>query len=152
MFSLVLAVCIPLALHLRSTAREADRQREVVFDRVRQTRSVVHYLEARRAALATLRRDVQSYMTDVEARPIVAWTTALAELSRCRPAGLEAARLSGSGPRFRAQVTCASPQLVGLYAQSLRESPYVDWVSGDAQAGGAPATDRFQLVGRLVGE
>ncbi|MCC2672900.1 MAG: hypothetical protein K0Q72_5372 [Armatimonadetes bacterium] len=146
---LALTVSVPVALHFRKEARQLDHARTESMSRTRQLRSTLDRSEARHVALTQFRREVSRYVSEVEAKPMVPWTTVVGELSRRRPAGVWTTRLSGSGPHFRAQVAAERPELVTQFTQSLRESPYVDFAA--LPAGVAPAT-QSQVVGRLRGE
>lgn len=148
-----LAICLPVALHYRGQAGSRDRERLAAHGRCRQLTSTLEHAEGRKIALTQLRRGVERYVADVEARPIVPWTSAVRELSERRPNGLWTVRLSGNGARFRAQVAAARADLPAAYINSLRQSSQVDYaglpVDGTvATASAAP----FQVVGRLVGE
>lgn len=148
-----LAVCVPVALHYRGQASFRDREIAAAQARCRQLLSTLEHAEGRKIALTQLRRGVERYVADVEARPIVPWTSAVRELSERRPNGLWTVRLSGNGPLFRAQVAAARADLPIAYINSLRQSSRVDYaglpVEGTvATASAAP----FQVVGRLVGE
>jgi hypothetical protein len=147
--TLALAVCAPVAFHFRSEARQLDRARMNSLQRTRMHRVTLERNQSRREALTQFRREVNRYVAEVEARPMVAWTTVVGELSRRRPNGLWTTRLSGNGPHFRAYVAAERPDLVSLYTQSLRQSPYVDFAA--LPAGAAPST-QAQVVGRLRGE
>jgi hypothetical protein len=144
--AVTVGVSVPLALHFHGQSEALDRERQESLARTRAYLALERRLEARRGALTELRRAADRYVADVEARPIVAWTTALTELSHRRPAGVWTTRISGDGPRFRADVRAARPELFSEYAHSLRESAYVDFAAGD----GAGATGR--VTGRLMGE
>ena len=146
---LALSVTVPVALHYRKEVQRLDRSRADSMSRTRQLRFTLDRSEARHAALTQFRREVSRYVSEVEARPMVPWTTVVGELSRRRPAGVWTTRLSGNGPHFRAQVAAERPELVTQFTQSLRESPYVDFAA--LPAGVAPAT-QSQVVGRLRGE
>lgn len=147
--TLALAVSAPVALHLRKEMRTLDAARMSSIQRTRMHRLTLDRNESRREALTQFRREVNRYVTEVEARPAVAWTTVVGELSRRRPNGLWTTRLSGNGPHFRAQVAAERPDLVTVYTQSLRESPYVDFATLPA---GVAASTQSQVVGRLRGE
>lgn len=147
--TLALAVSAPVALHLRKEMRGLDNARMASIQRTRLLRITYERNQSRREALTQFRREVNRYVTEVEARPTVAWTTAVGELSRNRPNGLWTTRLSGNGPHFRAQIAAERPELVTLYTQSLRQSPYVDFATLPA---GVTATTQTQVVGRLRGE
>lgn len=147
--TLALGVSAPVALHLRKEMRSLDEARMASIQRTRMHRLTLDRSESRREALTQFRREVNRYVTEVESRPAVAWTTVVGELSRRRPSGLWTTRLSGNGPHFRAQVSAERPDLVTLYTQSLRESPYVDFATLPA---GVSASTQTQVVGRLRGE
>jgi hypothetical protein len=149
LLALTVAVCVPVGYYFHSNARAMDRQVEETQGRVRMLRTTLEYVENRKTDLARLRREVNRYVADVETRPMVPWSTVVAELSRRRPDGLWTTRIWGSGPQFRAQVAAMSPDLVGQYARQLRESPYVEFAA--LPAGDAPATGA-QVVGRMMGE
>lgn len=146
---LTVAVCMPVALHFREQAKQFDRQREEALDRSRRVKATLEHVESRRVAHTQLRRAVDRYVAEVQSRPIVPWATVVGELSRRRPGGVWAVRLSGDGPRFRAEVATPQANLVETYAQSLRESPYVDFAT--LPVGAAPGQAR-QVVGRMTGE
>lgn len=150
LLAVTLTVCVPVAMRLRGEVRELDAERDRALRHSRSLRTAIQHLETRRVTLNRLRKVVDRYVTDVQAKPIVPWTTAVGELSRRRPAGVWTTRLAGDGPRFRAYVSAAQPELVSTYTQSLRQSSYVDFASGDTAA--APAAGSAQVVGRLMGE
>lgn len=149
LLGLTVAVCMPVAMHFREQAKQFDRQREEALDRSRLVKATLEHVESRRIAHTQIRRAVDRYVAEVQARPIVPWSTVVGELSRRRPGGVWAMRLSGDGPRFRAEVATPQPALVESYAQSLRESPYVDFAT--LPVGAAPGQTR-QVVGRMTGE
>lgn len=149
LLALVVAGCLPLAWHLHGEARAVDQERTDSLNRVRGLNVTLKYVQARRTALGRLRRAVDRYVADVEARPVVPWTTVVTELSAQRPAGLWATRLSGEGPRFSAEVAAERPELVTLYAERLRQSRYVEFA---ALPPGAPPRSRGRVVGRMMGE
>ncbi len=150
LLALVAGVCIPTALHYRQEANRMDQQRAELTSRCRQLGTTLRFVESRRAALSQFRRSVDRYVADVESRPIVPWVTTIGEMSRRRPYGVSARRMSGDGPRIRIDVAAASPDLVQAYAQSLRESPYLDFAA--LPAGAAPSAAGGQIIGRLAGE
>jgi hypothetical protein len=149
LFALSVAVCLPLALHFRAQSCAWEERTDESTVRTTALRSAIAHLDSRRAAMVQFRHELTKYVAEVEAKPIVPWTTEVAEMSRHRPRGLWTVRLSGSGPHFRARVAAERADLVTQYAQSLRQSPYMDFAA--LPAGAAPAT-HSQLVGRLVGE
>ncbi len=149
MLILTVAVCVPVALSFREQAKAYDRQREDALDRSRQIKATLEFVESRRTAHTQLRRAADRYVAEVQARPIVPWATVVGEMSRRRPGGLWAVRMSGDGPRFRVEVSAQQPQLVSTYAQSLRESPYVDFA---ALPTGVQPTQARQVVGRMTGD
>lgn len=149
MIVLGLSISVPVALHFRQEVRRLDQARVASMSRTRQLRMTLERGQARNAALTQFRREVNRYVADVEARPMIPWTTLVGELSRRRPKGVWTTRISGNGPHFRAQVAAERPELVTLYTQSLRQSPYVDFAA--LPAGTAPAA-QAQVVGRLRGE
>ena len=149
MLSLTLAVCFPSALYLRHQAHAVDQQQQQSLARTRLVKSELAHLETRRAAQTQLRRELTRYVAEVEAKPMVPWSTAVGEISRRRPHGVWTTRISGNGPHFRAQVAAERPDLVTVYTQSLRQSPYLDFAA--LPAGAVPST-RAQIVGRLTGE
>lgn len=144
-----LSLSIPVALHFRQEIRTLDQTRQTSMSRTRQLRIALERGQTRNAALTQFRREVNRYVADVESRPRIPWTTFVGELSRRRPKGVWTTRISGNGPHFRAQIAAERPELVTLYTQSLRESPYVDFAA--LPAGTAPAA-QAQVVGRLRGE
>jgi hypothetical protein len=141
-------VGVQAALHFRGEAAQLDRHRLQSLARARVLRANLKHLEARRVAVAQLRRDVDRYTSEVASRPLVPWTTVVGELSRRRPRGLWTTEISGDGPRFRVQVTAARPDLAQSYTLALRESPYVDY------AGLPPGqvSARTQVTGRWTGD
>jgi len=147
--ALALSASIPVALHFRQEVRSLDQARMTSMSRTRQLRMTLERGQSRNAALTQFRREVNRYVAEVEARPMIPWTTFVGELSRRRPKGVWTTRISGNGPHFRAQVAAERPELVTLYTQSLRQSPYVDFAA--LPAGTAPAA-QAQVVGRLRGE
>jgi hypothetical protein len=144
-----MAICLPVSFHFHARSTELEKELDAARARARSIRVTLDHVESRRVDLSRLRREVNRYVAEVEARPIVAWTTVVGELSRRRPDGLWTSRVSGSGPRFRAQVSAATPELAGIYARQLRESPYVDFAALPAGEGPSVST---QVVGRLMGE
>lgn len=149
MIALALSMSIPAALHFRQEVRRLDQARMASMSRTRQLRMTLERGQSRNTALTQFRREVNRYVADVEARPLVPWTTLVGELSRRRPKGVWTTRISGNGPHFRAQIAAERPELVTLYTQSLRQSPYVDFAA--LPAGTAPAA-QAQVVGRMRGE
>lgn len=145
----VLAVCIPWGVSLHREVRSLDAQLQESGQRSRQLRSTLNFVEGRRVTLNQFRREVDRYMAEVEARPVVPWTTVIGELSRLRPKGLWTTRLTGEGPRFTAHVAAERSDLVDRYTQTLRQSPYVDFAALPAGETASPST---QVVGRLRGE
>jgi hypothetical protein len=163
MFVVAMGMCVPTAARLHQEARALEHQRVEMADRCQQVRLLLYRVQAKQAAVRELHRAVDRYVADVEAKPIVPWSTAVGELSRRRPNGLRTLRITGNGPRFQAYVSAARPELISLYTESLQESPYVQDVSGPfsrpeepgAQPGSGPAgTDATQMtvVGQLMGE
>jgi hypothetical protein len=146
---LTVVICLPISFNMHARSRALERELEMARFRARAIRITLERNETRRTDLARLRREVNRYVADVEARPIVAWTTVVGEISRRRPAGLWTTRLSGSGPRFRAEISAATPGLSELYARELRDSPYVDFAS--LPPGEGPSTSTT-VAGRLMGE
>lgn len=147
--ALVVAASVPIGYHFHTQARAADHELQESIGRFRALQATLERVEGRKTDLARLRREVNRYVADVETRPIVPWSTVVAELSRRRPDGLWTTRISGNGPQFRATVSAMVPDLVNQYARQLRESPYVEFAAlpvGDAPGAGA------QVVGRLMGE
>ena len=149
LLSLTLSICFPAALYLRKEARAVEVQQQTSLQRSRAMKAELAHLDLRRAAQAQLRRELIHYVADVEGKPMVPWSTAVGELSRRRPHGVWTTRISGNGPHFRAQVSAERPELVGVYTQSLRQSPYLDFAA--LPAGTVPST-HTQVVGRLTGE
>ena len=149
LFAAAVAICLPLALHFRQESHDWEARAQESTERTVSVRASILHLENRRVALSQFRRELTRYVKEAENKPIVPWTTAVSEISRHRPRGLWTVRLSGNGPHFRAQVAAERADLVTEYAQSLRQSPYMDFAA--LPAGAAPAS-RSQLVGRLVGE
>jgi hypothetical protein len=147
--TVALAACAPFAIHLRKEVRKLDSARIESMQRTRMHRLSVQRNESRREALTQFRREVNRYVAEVEARPMIPWTTVVGELSRRRPQGLWTTRLSGNGQHFRAQVATHRTELVPVYTQSLRESPYFEFAT--LPAGMVPA-NRTQVVGRVRGE
>lgn len=147
--ALTVAVCVPLSFRLHTRARDLDRQIQASHARMAQMRATLEHVENRRDDLARLRREVNRYAADVEARPIIPWGTVIGELSVRRPGGLRTTRLSGNGAQFRAQLAAAVPELIPAYARALRESPYVDFA---AMPTGEMPGHSGQVVGRLMGE
>lgn len=147
--ALTIAVCLPLSFRLHSRARDLDRQIQESHARMAQIRATLEHVEGRRDDLARLRREVNRYAADVEARPIIPWSTVVSELALRRPGGLRTTRLSGNGSQFRAQLSAAVPELIPAYARLLRESPYVDFAA--LPTGDTPGHSG-QVVGRLMGE
>lgn len=146
---LVVAACVPIGYYFHSQARTADHQIQESIGRFRALQTTLERVEARKADLSRLRREVNRYVAEVETRPIVPWSTVVAELSRRRPEGLWTTRISGNGPQFRAKVSAMAPELVNDYARQLRESPYVEFAA--LPVGDAPGASA-QVVGRLMGE
>ena len=147
--ALAVGLCLPMAWHFRQETQRLDRERLEGHARVRQLDTTLKRLKTRRAALARLRRAVERYTAEVEARPMVPWSAVMTELSVQRPNGLWTTRLAGDGPRFTIDVVAERPDLVTLYAERLRQSQFVDFAA--LPAGAAPAT-RSRLVGRVAGE
>lgn len=147
--TVALAVSLCMALHLRAETRLVDSARAEALQRCGDLRQMLRHLELSRQALARLRRAANHYTAEVEARPIVPWTTVFNEVSRLRPRGVWAMRLTGDGPRFKVVVRAQRPDLVTAYAQQLRESPYVEFTALPA---GSPAVGTGEVVGRLMGE
>lgn len=145
--TLTLAVGIPVALRFHQEGETLDRETAMSLGRTKMLMATERRVQARRLALTELRHAADRYVADVEARPVVAWTTALGELSRRRPPGVWATRLSGDGPRFSALVRTEHPDLVAAYTQYLRESPYVDFAAADRASSGT-----VRVAGRLLGE
>jgi hypothetical protein len=143
------AVCVPVSFRLHTRARDLDREVQEAHGRMAQLRATLEHVEGRRDELARLRREVNRYVADVEARPIIPWSTVVTELSQRRPGGLRTTRISGNGPQFRAQLTAAVPELIPAYARALRESPFVDFAT--LPTGETPGHSG-QVVGRLMGE
>jgi hypothetical protein len=148
MLTLVVAVSLPVALRFRHQAAALERERAQLSERCQVLAEALGEDELRRELLTRVRREANRCVSEVEARPIVPWTTIVSELSRRRPRGLRTLRISGDGPRFRAHVLADSPELATQYAQRLMQSPYVDFA---ALPGGA-AGRRTQILGRLTGE
>jgi hypothetical protein len=146
LLAVTLGVCIPTAVRLRSEAGRLDRQRADTRERCGQIRAAIHHLEERRAAQADIRRAVNRLISEVEVRPVVPWSTALAELSRTRPRGTWILRLEANGPRFRALLGAQHEELVGRYATQLAASPHVEY------AVRPPESAVPQVVGRWKGE
>jgi hypothetical protein len=150
------AVCVPVAWSLHGQAQGLDRQRAQSSGRFRQFQATIEHLEGRKAEMARMRREVNRYVADVESRPIVPWTTGIAELSRRRPEGVWTVSLSGNGSSFRAQVAADRPDLLASYTQQLRDSPYVEYVSAPPAPAGTPAAPQTrvaaQISGRWMGE
>ncbi len=142
-------VSVQAALHFHRQVVQLDQERQAALSRMQTMRTTLKQLETHRLALAQLRRDVDRYMSDVTARPIVAWSTEMAELSRRRPKGVWTTEISGDGPRFRMQVTAATPALAQSYAQSLRESPYIDFAVLPV---GESTSAHTQVSGRWTGD
>jgi hypothetical protein len=149
MLTLVVAVSLPIALRQRQEAAALQRDRERVADRCRMIRAALRDVERQEFALGRIRRESNRWVSEIEARPIVPWTTAIGELSRRRPRGVRAVRLSGNGPRFRAQIVADAPETAQAYAHRLMESPYVDFAGLPGAAG---SSTRTQVVGRLMGD
>lgn len=149
LLSVTLAICFPTALYLRKEAHAVEVQQQASLQRTRLMKAELAHLDLRRAAQAQLRRELTHYVADVEGKPMVPWSTAVGEISRRRPHGVWTTRISGNGPHFRAQVAAERPELVGVYTQSLRQSPYLDFAA--LPAGTVPST-HTQVVGRLTGE
>ncbi len=147
---LVLGTATHVGWHYRQQANAADRTRTEITAQCRKLNATIRFVENRRQAQSQFRRTVARYVAEVESRPIIPWTTAVNELTRRRPHGVWATRMSGDGPRFRVQVTSAAPGQVGFYAQALRESPYTDYAT--LPPGTSPAMSSGQVVGRLMGE
>lgn len=147
--AVLVAVSLPVGLRLHNESKDLERQRMQLLDQNRALLATLGHLEARRDATMELRRVVDRYVADVQSRPMVAWTTAVGELSRSRPNGVWATRMSGNGPRFRLQVKAARPDLLAAYTRRLRESAYVEFAALPAEAG---TSSSGQVVGRLVGE
>jgi hypothetical protein len=152
MLALTLAVCVPTAWQLRLQTDAADRERLEIQGRFRGERTALEHLDATRVAGMRLRRAADRYAADVQARPIVPWTTVVGELSRRRPAGLKAVRLGGDGARFRVQFPAEQAPLAMSYAQNMRQSPYVEFVDDHLAQQGADSAGQVQVVGRLMGE
>jgi len=149
LLSISVGASVPLALHYREQTRRLDAERMEVASRCRMMRGTTEHLEASRASVMQLRRAADRYIAEAEARPIVPWTTAVAELSRRRPEGVWTTRLSGNGPRFRAEFATRRPELAQQYTRNLRQSPYVEFAELPA---GEMSGPRAQVVGRLMGE
>lgn len=149
-------VCVPVAWNLHGQVQTLDRQREQSATRYRQFQTISEHLESRKSEMARMRREVNRYVADVESRPIVPWTTGISELSRRRPDGVWTVSISGSGSTFRAQVAADRPELLASYAQQLRDSPYVEYVSAPpapaANPAAAPTRVAAQITGRWMGE
>ena len=146
---LTVAVCMPVALRFRDETRRLDRTREDALDDVRRLRATLHHLEARRAARTQLRRAVDRYVADIEARPFVPWATGVREIADRRPAGAWLVQIAGDGPRFRATLAAHDLTLAGAFADSLRGSAYVDFATPPVN-GDDPRTR--VVSGRLAGE
>jgi hypothetical protein len=147
--TLSLTGCLLGAMHLRSQTRAVDAERALVLRRTVALRQTLRHAQARRLAVSQLRRAVNRYSADVGARPIVPWTTVMGELSRQRPQGLWTVRITGEGPRFKAQVAAGDSGLIRTYAQRLRVSPYFEYAAIPAGGSGGSAP---LVEGRLTGE
>jgi hypothetical protein len=147
--ALILAASLPGATMLRRQAADLDRQRAEAHQRASAVRGTLRHLEERRADLLSFRRSVDRYVSQVEARPMVPWTTTISELSRSQPEGVWTTRLRGDGPRFRATVAAERPELISQYVRQVSDSNYVDLVSQPAGGEGGPEAE---LVGRMRGE
>ena len=145
---LSLAVAMPVAMQYRQETTNLDKKREAVAVRCRQMRSTAEMLEAKRLSNAQLRRAADRYVAEAENRPMVPWTAAVSELSQRRPAGVWTTRISGNGPRFSTEIRALRPELAAAYAQSLKQSSYVEFAE-QVPAGPGGQT---QVTGRLAGE
>lgn len=152
LLALTLGVSIPTAVRFRADAGRLDRQRTASVERAGEAQAALQALQARRAAFARLQRVSGRYASDIQARPIVSWATAVTELSRLRPQGVWTTRIHGDGPRFEAEVSAARPGLVTTYVQSLRQSSYVEFAALPPDAGTAVQAPVVKVVGRLRGE
>ncbi|MBM3457175.1 MAG: hypothetical protein FJX77_01375 [Armatimonadetes bacterium] len=147
--TLALIVSLTTAIHLREQTRRVDHERLERMRRCTNLRQTVKRLELSRQMLARVRRAANQYVVEVEARPVVPWTTVMNEFSRRRPRGLWTVRITGEGPRFKALVSAQRPDLISSYAQQLRESPYIEFAALPSGTGGQGTA---QVVGRLMGE
>lgn len=144
-----LAVALPIAAGMRRQVRLYDAAREESLRAIRIRRATLEHVESRRASYSRLRRAVDRYTAEVEARPIVPWASVVRELADRRPPGLWLQRVNGDGPRFRVQARMVDPVLGSTYAQNLRASSFVEFVSGPAPSG---QPGEMLVSGRFVGE
>jgi hypothetical protein len=149
LFFVAVGISLPVAAHFHLQAAGCDRERERSLAVTRSVDATIEHLEGRQADMALLRREANRYVAEVEARPIVPWTTLMTEVSTRRPAGVWLRRLSGSGPHFRAQVAALRPELPGAFALQLRESPYLEFAG--LPADGLPGSST-RVVGKALGE
>ena len=150
-FTVALAITLPFALSYRRQATELDRLRMADLSQLRQKQRLADRLETRRRTLSRFRSTVNHYVADATSRPIVPWTTAVAEVSRARPGGLWTVLIAGEGPRFKAVVKSRRSDLIATYTQRLARSPYIEYASA-ADAGPPAAGAPIQLFGRFSGE
>ena len=122
--------------------------------RYRGLAAAARFSEERRRAMARFRLEVDRYVQDVQSRPIVPWTTVVTEISQRRPQGVWITRVSGNGPRFRAQLAAQNPALIGDYLTRLQDSPCVDFAGrpGATMATTPGSTGSTQILGRVTGE
>lgn len=146
-FVVCLGICFSFALHLRSRSRLVDAQKLESARRSHRILQTVRHAEQSRVAAIGLRKAIGRYVASIESRPSVPWATVVTELSRLRPSGAWAERLSGNGPRFKVTLRTAAPDLAPVYVEQLRESPYIEFVS----LAGGDARSR-QVTGRTMGE
>jgi len=149
LLAVTLGVAAPIAHRYHQEAMALEREAGESVARYRMLQRTLEHVQQQRGRLTQLRRAVDRYVSDVEARPIVPWTTVMGELSRRRPRGLWTTRISGEGPRFTTQVTAERPELVQQYAEQLRESPYMEFA---ALPTGEVQSTRARLIGRAQGE
>lgn len=144
LLAVTLAVSVPVALKYHDEAKFYDQERSRSIRASQQLNVTLKRVQARRRQLAQLRRVVDRYVADVEARPIVPWGTVVGELGRRRPNGVWTNRILGEGPRFTAYITSARPELGQAYVLELRQSPYVEFAMTSSGGAGEKIVGRFQ--------
>lgn len=144
-----LAIAMPIAAGLRRQVRDYDRARETSLATIRLRRATLEHVESRRAAYSRLRRAVDRYTADVEARPILPWGSQVRELADRRPEGLWVHRISGEGPRFRLVCRMRDPVQASVYAQNLRTSSFIEFIGGPTPTG---TPGEMVITGRFSGE